>query len=72
MLKSTVSVRAVLAVAVLTTVSVVGAQTRDSVATFPNRVVRLVVPAGAGSPPDVRARLIGRTLASSGVNPSSS
>lgn len=63
MLKSAVSVRTVLAVAVLATASVVGAQTRDSVATFPNRVVRLVVPAGAGSPPDVRARLIGRKLA---------
>lgn len=58
-----VCIRAVLAVAVLATASALCAQTRDSVAAFPNRVVRLVVPAGAGSPPDVRARLIGRKLA---------
>lgn len=39
------------------------AQTRDAAASYPDRPVRLVVPFGAGSGPDLRARQLGEKLA---------
>jgi tripartite-type tricarboxylate transporter receptor subunit TctC len=45
------------------------AQSTDVAAQYPNRPVRIVVPAGPGSPPDVRARQIAQKLAADWAQP---
>lgn len=54
-------VRAVAGVAAVIVASAALAQARDA-STYPNRTVRLVVPFGAGSGPDMRARQLGDKL----------
>jgi tripartite-type tricarboxylate transporter receptor subunit TctC len=55
--------RVACAVAMLAAATPALAQVSDAAAGFPSRPVRLVVPFGAGSGPDVRARQIGQKLA---------
>jgi tripartite-type tricarboxylate transporter receptor subunit TctC len=55
--------RAACALAALAVALPAAAQTRDPAAGFPDRPVRLVVPFGAGSGPDLRARQLGQKLA---------
>ena len=57
------SFRAACALAAIAVALPVLAQPRDPVAGYPNRPVRIVVPFGAGSGPDVRARQLGQKLA---------
>ena len=54
--------RAACALAALAVAPPVLAQTRDPVASYPNRPVRLVVPFGSGSGLDIRARQLGQNL----------
>lgn len=55
--------RAACALAALAVALPALAQTGDAAASYPNRPVRLVVPFGAGSGPDLRARQLGEKLA---------
>lgn len=55
--------RAALALAAVTAVFPVLAQSADARTGYPSRPVRMVVPFGAGSGPDLRAREIGQKLA---------
>jgi len=51
-----------LAAAALTSAIVLGVPSRSAAANFPDHPIKLIVPFGAGGPPDVAARLIGAYL----------
>jgi tripartite-type tricarboxylate transporter receptor subunit TctC len=55
-------VRAVCGISAMAVAVPVTAQAPDAAATYPNRAVRIIVPFGAGSGPDVRARQLGDKL----------
>lgn len=63
MTRSTLTCRIACAFAAAVAVAPALAQISDAAAGFPSRPVRLVVPFGAGSGPDVRARQLGQKLA---------
>jgi len=61
--RSVCTLRAACAVTALAVALPALAQPRDPAAGYPSRLVRLVVPFGAGSSPDVRGRELGQKLA---------